>query len=125
MVRSEPDGADVFLGDNFVGSTPATLELPTGCLTNTRITVALTREQTKRRESHDVYFGALRAFRLTIPERASIFNGFASVKFPFEVLQVSQGGRKGSSLLPRSLLRWRRICRGLSALLPRADQPRL
>ncbi len=29
-VRSEPDGADVFLGDNFVGSTPATLELPAG-----------------------------------------------------------------------------------------------
>jgi len=29
-VRSEPDGADVFLGDNFVGSTPATLELPVG-----------------------------------------------------------------------------------------------
>jgi len=29
-VRSEPDGADVYLGANFVGSTPATLELPTG-----------------------------------------------------------------------------------------------
>ena len=29
-VRSEPDGADVYLGTNFVGSTPATLELPTG-----------------------------------------------------------------------------------------------
>ncbi len=29
-VRSEPDGADVFLGDSFVGSTPATLELPAG-----------------------------------------------------------------------------------------------
>ena len=30
IVRSEPDGADVYLGANFVGSTPATLELPTG-----------------------------------------------------------------------------------------------
>ncbi len=30
MVRSEPDGADVYLGNNFVGSTPATLELPAG-----------------------------------------------------------------------------------------------
>ncbi len=29
-VRSEPDGADVYLGANFVGSTPATLELPAG-----------------------------------------------------------------------------------------------
>jgi hypothetical protein len=29
-VHSEPDGADVYLGDNFVGSTPATLELPAG-----------------------------------------------------------------------------------------------
>lgn len=29
-VRSEPDGADVYLGADFVGSTPATLELPTG-----------------------------------------------------------------------------------------------
>lgn len=29
-VRSEPDGADVYLGANFVGSTPATLELPPG-----------------------------------------------------------------------------------------------
>jgi len=29
-VRSEPDGADVYLGDNFVGSTPARLELPAG-----------------------------------------------------------------------------------------------
>jgi len=30
VVRSEPDGADVFLSDSFVGSTPATLELPAG-----------------------------------------------------------------------------------------------
>ncbi|HEX2713258.1 MAG TPA: PEGA domain-containing protein [Candidatus Acidoferrales bacterium] len=30
MVRSEPDGADVYLGDSFVGSTPAALELPAG-----------------------------------------------------------------------------------------------
>lgn len=29
-VRSEPDGADVYLGENFVGATPATLELPAG-----------------------------------------------------------------------------------------------
>ncbi len=30
IVRSEPDGADVYLGETFVGSTPATLELPAG-----------------------------------------------------------------------------------------------
>ncbi len=30
IVRSEPDGADVYLGESFVGSTPATLELPAG-----------------------------------------------------------------------------------------------
>ncbi len=29
-LRSEPDGADVYLGESFVGSTPATLELPAG-----------------------------------------------------------------------------------------------
>jgi hypothetical protein len=29
-VRSEPDGADVYLGESFVGSTPETLELPAG-----------------------------------------------------------------------------------------------
>ena len=29
-VRSDPDGADVYLGESFVGSTPATLELPAG-----------------------------------------------------------------------------------------------
>ncbi len=29
-VRAEPDGADVYLGESFVGSTPATLELPAG-----------------------------------------------------------------------------------------------